>query len=133
MGDVSANYDPPLRYQRGLGSVVEAVTSALPPGTSTSRRRRLESQVTALTDELARIAERPDEPTGDVVKFTKRYEAHGKRFSFAARKARDGYWYLTGSQTGRYSWDGLLDFVYDRYGSEKTLKVASGWTALVTS
>jgi len=125
----------PDRYQRGLQDVNDAVLNALPSTASASRRERLAQAVVALTDQLTELAQRPDEPEGKlpVVTFRYRYARGDKvRFTFAAIKAGDGYWYITGRETRRYTWDSLLDFIYRDPQAPPTLKVASGWTRLVT-
>lgn len=100
-----------------------------------SRKERLQAQVVALTDELAKIAARPSEPSGDVLTFEKKYASRNYVYRFVARRSAEKLWYVSGSQAnvGRLSWDSLLDFIeIDAVNdSIATLKVATRWKALV--
>jgi hypothetical protein len=104
-------------------------------GSSEGRRERLASVVSSLTDRLMEIVERPDEPSNsDVVRFTKRFRSDGKRYEYVGVKS-DGRWYLS-CRDRRHdkplTWDELLDFAYDSYGSQLTLKTAAGWFNVFT-
>lgn len=121
-------------YERALDALRDVVARGARSASAT-RRARLDAEVVALTDALARVARRPDEPRGHapVVKFTKRFAARGPFYDYAAVKSGDGYWYVTtrDSDAKAYTWDELLNFVYDRFNSEKTLVACASWTRLV--
>lgn len=120
-------------YARALQSVRDVVTK-MAINTSHGRRTRLENIVVSLTTRLAEVAQRPDEPDGDVVKFQKRFSGERRLYDFVGCRAANGSWYLSSRDTRHnkpLTWDELLDFVYDHNGSEKTLRVSTGWDYLI--
>ncbi len=117
-------------YELALANVSNVVTAALAPSASRSRQARLREEVLRLTERLTRVAERPDEPIGDAVRFTKRFQG-GDPFTYVAVRAPDGRWYVTGNVTKSFRWDDLLDFVTSAGDSLTTLDVVTGWRSLV--
>lgn len=113
-------------YERALDELRDAVQRGA-EGASASRRARLDAVVASLTEQLARVARRPDEPPEGVVAFAKQFRGRGPVYDYVASKASDGYWYLSGTaETGkRYTWDALLDFA----GHEQ-LTAPTGWRPL---
>jgi len=78
--------------------------------TSAGRQERLRKTVDDITKTLLDVARRPDEPIDvNVVTFSKKWHPD-EPYTFAALKAGNGWWYLTGTET-RYSWEQLLDFI----------------------
>jgi hypothetical protein len=125
-------------YERALDALRDVVARGA-EAASSSRRARLDAEVVKLTERLARVARRPDEPSGvaPVVKFTKRFATRGTLYDYAGVRGSDGWWYLTSrdgapAQDRALTWDELLDFVYDRFGSEQTLRVGVEWQMLIT-
>lgn len=121
-------------------AALEAVKSAVRRGAgsaSPGRRASLERCVDELTGNLLKVAKRPDEPTGTpTVRFTKTFGRGGERRSYyyAAIRADDGYWYLTGirevDMAKRYTWDELLTWLDDYNRSVETLRLATRWEPL---
>jgi len=115
-------------YEDALDRICDIVI-ANSEGKSASRRERLRQVVLSLTKSLVEIAQRPDEPDGDVVRFTKRFRGDSKLYDYVAVKA-GGHWYLSCRDRRNdqpLTWDELLDFAYDSYGSQLTLRVAEDW------
>lgn len=124
--------DPGSDFQ----AAIEAAKDALRRGAATASPGRCDyllSRVDRLVDELCRIAQRRDEPAhGSVVRFSKTFPPNTnglsrQRYTYAAVRAHDGYWYITQSTVTsvvkRYTWDELLTWLEDRYNSINTLRV----------
>jgi hypothetical protein len=87
--------------------------------------------IEALGDEVAKLKDRPDEPTelGAVVRFTKTFGHSSKDYDYAAIKAGDERWYITGAASPQgLSWDQLLDFIEET--DELDVSRADRWKTL---
>lgn len=96
------------------------------------RRDQIERQIDRLEDQLIRLdtfGSEEDYDDGTVITFGKQFGAAGKVYSYAAIKAGNGIWYLTGS--GRYpnnlSWDDLVVFLSEGVGD---VWIATEWEEL---
>ena len=120
----SSQTSPSDDYEQALDALRDAVQRGA-SGASAARRARLDATVAALTEQLARVASRPDEPPEMVVRFTREWSKN-ERYEYVAIRADDGRWYLSGpQQTGKcYTWDELLDFV----GTETPIHAAIDWS-----
>ena len=101
----------------------------------TSRKQRLQMQMSVLAEELVKLSERPDEPAGDVIRFTKKFRDTDRHYSYVARRSADTQlWYVSGRvNTNHKTWDELLDFVtVDDPEALTTLEVATRWKKMVT-
>lgn len=87
------------------------IVEAKAEGSSPGRVDRLRRTVFDLIDELHHVVMRPDDPINcRVVEFSKRFRDNGDTYTYAACRADDGYWYVTGSDK-HYTWDALLDHI----------------------
>lgn len=83
-------------------------------------RRRAEK----LLEMAEAIENRPSEPTGDddgcaVVWWQMQFRGEGRTYTYAATRAGDRLWHVTGSSTPqRVTWDALLDWIYGNAGSD---------------
>lgn len=132
--DITAKISDVDDYDATLDRLHDIVV-ANSAGLSAGRQARLADVVLGVTDQLMKIVQRPDEPTNaDVVRFTKRFSGDSKLYEYVAVKAGD-HWYLSNRDRRHdkpLTWDELLDFTYDRYGSQLTLRSAAGWFNLFT-
>lgn len=97
-------------------------------------QKMAEEALTNLRDLAALYQRFPQEPeSGSVIRFTKRYTANGRGYSFAALRVGPR-WYITGSRSsssarpgGWMSFDELVEFI----GDGKAW-VSQGWTEVPT-
>lgn len=84
----------------------------------------LERKLADVTMELAKLRDRAEEPeVGTIVRFTRKFGTP-KAYDYAAIRADNGKWYITGGFTGAYTWDELLDFA-----NGTDILYPTGWTA----
>jgi hypothetical protein len=67
-------------------------------------------------------------PVGSVIKFSKRYPGSGRRYDYAAIRVDPG-WFLTGQETGTFTWPALCNFI----GAGNAFQLATEWTVSQTS
>lgn len=86
---------------------------------------------------LALIMSLPDEPTTDdpdgalVLWFTRRFRHGGTQYTYAAVKAGDGLWYLTGGTSPQgLTWDRLSQWLWLDEGTITTVWVATDYAEL---
>lgn len=94
------------------------------PGAIELARRDLERAQRAMY-EAEKLAERNgvEPPVGAVVTYLRRYSAGPRHtYTFAAVRVESG-WYVTGRETGVYTWEQINSFAI-----EGSLRVATGWT-----
>lgn len=87
--------------------------------------------IEALGDEVAKLKARPTEPDEDnaVVSFTKTFGG-AREYNYAAIKAGDDKWYITGAASPQgLSWDQLIDFI-EESEDEAQLSKADKWKTL---
>lgn len=78
-----------------------------------SRIEALRRQVAVIVEQIDKLENRPEEPRiGQVIMFTVRFDGMGPEYDYAALRAGDGFWYLTGLRSPqRRTWDQLLEWM----------------------
>lgn len=87
---------------------------------------------------IDRLMSLPNEPSTEdpdgalVVWFRRRFAIRGQEYTYAAVKASDGLWYTTGPASPKgYSWDELVQWLYDEKNEDAVMWVAAEWTPVV--
>ena len=75
-----------------------------------AQARRMSKNMLAVIAQLAEFGDHDPLTAGSVVTWDMAYDYHGKVYSFAAIKADNGRYYLTGQETTGRTWDEMVEF-----------------------
>lgn len=95
------------------------------------RAETIRDEIARLQVKLDRYENLPKDEYGPaaIVVFTKQFNNAGLKYTYACVKG-GGFWFVTG-RPDRYSWEGLLDFVYNNLSEDGS--VEAHWVSELTS